>query len=352
MTAEIKRIAYLIKDKTGLNFRVMQDGDFFSTIENEEPIILNTQVNGIYQDKMSNKTFFVFTRKGEHYLGYIDGISESEKSIANLIITLIEGESLKGESYKTTTLKDILLGECSDGQTQKFISKYGAQNKPCSIMYIYVACGDVGEIFDFIENFKENEYDLTTIIDDTTCVVVKFLSDELVESEYKSATSYAYTLINSMKEEIRASVKIGIGGVGRSFSKCAISFREARTAYITGCKFDENGEVYNYKDYIFVKMLEELPKYKLRDYLDVLIDDNSKSVLADSELVSTAEGFLNSSLNVSETSRKLYIHRNTLMYRLDKIERNTGLDVRNFPDALTFKFITTISKLLEENEDK
>ena len=69
-------------------------------------------------------------------------------------------------------------------------------------------------------------------------------------------------------------------------------------------------------------------------------------IFDDEEMVNTAEEFLENSLNVSETLRKLYLHRNTLTYRLDKIEKATGLDIRKFSDAVTFRLITVLSKLV------
>ena len=79
----------------------------------------------------------------------------------------------------------------------------------------------------------------------------------------------------------------------------------------------------------------------------MLMDANAKEVFEDQEMVTTAEEFLDNSLNVSETSRKLYLHRNTLTYRLDKIEKNTGLNIRKFSDAVTFRLITILSKLVK-----
>ena len=98
--------------------------------------------------------------------------------------------------------------------------------------------------------------------------------------------------------------------------------------------------------YVLVKMLEEIPKFKLMEYLDILAPKEAKQVFSDEDMLSTAEEFLDSSLNVSETSRKLFMHRNTLMYRLDKIEKLTGLNIKNFPDAVTFRLITILIKLM------
>jgi carbohydrate diacid regulator len=93
-------------------------------------------------------------------------------------------------------------------------------------------------------------------------------------------------------------------------------------------------------------MLEDIPNSKLAEYQAELMDDYSKEILEDEEMVGTAEEFLRCSLNVSETSRNLYMHRNTLLYRLDKIERATGLNIRLFPDAVSFRVLMILHKLL------
>ena len=76
------------------------------------------------------------------------------------------------------------------------------------------------------------------------------------------------------------------------------------------------------------------------------MDVDDKEIFTDKEMTDTAEEFLDSSLNVSETARKLYLHRNTLIYRLDKIEKETGLNIRKFSDAITFRLITILLKTL------
>ena len=109
---------------------------------------------------------------------------------------------------------------------------------------------------------------------------------------------------------------------------------------------NSKGDVHSFKEYMLIKMLEDLPKYKLNEYLEMLMDTGAKEIFADEEMTNTAEEFLENSLNVSETARKLYLHRNTLTYRLDKIEKATGLNIRKFSDAVTFRLITILSKLV------
>jgi carbohydrate diacid regulator len=79
----------------------------------------------------------------------------------------------------------------------------------------------------------------------------------------------------------------------------------------------------------------------------MLMDAEAKVLFADEDMINTAEEFLENSLNVSETSRKLFMHRNTLTYRLDKIEKMTGLNIRKFSDAVTFRYITILNKLVK-----
>ena len=93
-------------------------------------------------------------------------------------------------------------------------------------------------------------------------------------------------------------------------------------------------------------MLEDITETKLDKYFNELTDENFRELFEDEEMLNTAEEFLRSSLNVSETSRNLYMHRNTLLYRLDKIEKATGLNIRSFSDAVSFRVLTVIQKLL------
>ena len=104
--------------------------------------------------------------------------------------------------------------------------------------------------------------------------------------------------------------------------------------------------IHAYKDFMLVKIIEDLPNAKMKEFLDVVLDENGKQIFKDKEIIETAEEFLNNNLNISETARILYIHRNTLMYRIDKIERTIGLDIRKFGDALTFRIVSVLYKLL------
>ena len=105
--------------------------------------------------------------------------------------------------------------------------------------------------------------------------------------------------------------------------------------------------MYSYNDYILIRILSDTPKPLLIKYFDSLLEKNGSEVLADPELMNTAEEFMKNSLNISETSRNMYIHRNTLIYRLDKIEKETGLNLRVFGDAVTFNLLQILNTLIK-----
>ena len=107
-------------------------------------------------------------------------------------------------------------------------------------------------------------------------------------------------------------------------------------------------KIYSYKEYVMIKMLSEIPEESLSSYVGTVLDRDGRQILDDPELMETAEQFLKNSLNISETSRSMYMHRNTLIYRLDKIENATGLNLRHFNDAVVFHLLTILKKLAKK----
>ena len=137
-----------------------------------------------------------------------------------------------------------------------------------------------------------------------------------------------------------------MGGTFRHFEDISVSYQQASAALRMSITFNSKGNVHSYREFMLIRMLEDVSEAKLSEYLSVLLEGDARELLKDEDMVNTAEEFLENSLNVSETSRNLYMHRNTLMYRLDKIERVTGLNLRKFSDAVTFRIITILNKLV------
>ena len=348
MDKEIIRMLAHIKETTGKEIRVYLDGQdsFYSTLENDIPARFSGKVRDAVTCEVNAKSYFSFKHNAQRYTGYIDGVTESDKTIATLIGALLENGACKeAAGGKADSLASAIVGDCSGIRLQKVISEFSIPEYPCTATAIHVASGRVDEVVNFMENFKTDAQDLCVATDNFTCVYVRFGYSQ-DDSEYRSLADFADLLSHSIADELGINVKIGIGGTVASFVDCSVSYHQALTAIRMDNVFGGKSKVSTYKEYVLVKMLEDMPKHKLQEFLDILEDQEAKSMFADSEMIATAEEFLHTSLNVSETSRNLYMHRNTLMYRLDKIERATGLDIRKFQDAMTFRLIIILHKLL------
>ncbi len=350
MDSEIIGLIDSIKERTGEVVRVyIDDGDeFYSPIDGEKNERAKGKITGVEPVSEGDKTYFKFRFRTDEYVGYIRKTGDDGKTLASFVCFLFENGG-KGETptSKKDALKSILLGERSVAQANRDMRKFGVPEAPCSAFVVYIQDGRAAsDLVDFLENFKTGANDIVVAIDDFACAYVRFSDVNAQDGEFPSLADFAYLIAQSVEEELGISVRVGVGSTVDGFADSAVSYKQATTAIRMSGLFESNAKAATYKDYVLVKMLEDLPRYKLEEFLNVLSEPETKNVFADAEMLETATEFLKSNLNVSEASRNLFMHRNTLMYRLDKIERATGLDIRKFRDAMTFRLITILYKLL------
>ena len=300
------------------------------------------QFEGVADD--GSYTFFRFSFKGVGYIGVLTGATEKEFSLATLLPAYIESftESETALS-KTDYLKRILLGESTTSGVYKYATKFSLKNAPCFVIVIRVP-KMMGETLSVIKQYGGNSLDTAVQISENTCALVKFL--DRAEEESQSSVDYAEFLAQSLKEELGIDALLGVGSTVRDLKEVALSYAHAENALRYADLFEATGAVHSYREFVLMKMLEDLPEGKLNEYLTELMDESVKEIFEDEEMLATAEEFLSASLNVSETARNLYVHRNTLLYRLDKIEKITGLNIRLFSDAVSFRVLTVLHRLL------
>lgn len=308
--------------------------------------IVSTDFEGIVSDIASNRTIFRVKYKNKHYICKISGAGKVERNYAYLISELSDKEFSKGISLsKEEFFKAVLLGEVSYFQIEKYMRKFSLEDKSACAMLIVNNKNRTDDILNIIKNYSANSLDFAVALEENQCAFIKFIDE--AAGEYHSFTEYAEFLSQTIYEETGIVSQIYVGGTVKTIADLATSFAQTIAAQRMANVTNSKRSVHSYKEFIFLKMLEDLPKYKLNEYLELLLDSSSREIFEDAEMINTAEEFLENSLNVSETSRKLYLHRNTLTYRLDKIERETGLDIRKFSEALTFRIITMLSKMLK-----
>ncbi len=295
----------------------------------------------IVREEERGVTLFPFSNGNTHFVGVIDGTGDAEFNYAVMLEELVSSQ-LKAARNKGD-VRGILLGEATAVETQRYMRDHALPEIPCYVLCFYAERAML-DIEDIIRQAATNESDFVVPLEATACALVKFDKDDM---DYQSATDYAGFLAGSIFEETGVHPLIGVGSGGSSFMSVATSYFQASTAVRMCRTFHSKGDIHTYREYLLVKMLEEIPERKLKEYLKELLTEEAEEMLDDEDMLNTAEEFLLNSLNISETSRNLYMHRNTLMYRLDKIERITGMNIRNFPDAVSFRVLTILYKLIK-----
>ena len=345
MDADIRIFINKIREKTGIEFGVYNsEGDFVAG-KGESGDTVPVGFEGICSDKNLNKTFFSIKYKSKSFIGSIDGIGEHQKNYAYLISELAENSFIKESGVSREDFcKAILLGETNYTQISRYMRKYLMKDMPAFVVLVCVETGAREDVKAVLSTYGSEGLDFVVTIDETQLAFVKFIDEE--SDEYQSSNEYAEFLRQSIYEETGANVKMFIGGTVKTIADLSTSFSQAMTAVRMCSAVGSRGEIHSFKEYMLIKMLEDLPRYKLTEYIETLMDTGAREIFNDEEMTNTAEEFLENSLNVSETARKLFLHRNTLTYRLDKIEKATGLNIRKFSDAVTFRLITILSKLI------
>lgn len=291
-------------------------------------------------------TFFRFFFKGIGYVGVLTGVDDVTKSYALMLPAYIESlADREAELSKTEYLKSILKGECSSLGVYKYAMKYAVKDIGCFALVLRVP-KLMKEAVALIEQYGGNSLDTVAVTAEDVCVLVKYV--DKTENEYRSSVDYAEFLAQSLKEELGLQVEVGVGPTVKSIKDIARSYQQAENALRYADVFGEDGKVHSYREFVLVKVLEDVAESKLAEYFADLTDEHFLEMFQDEEMITTAEEFLRTSLNISESSRNLYVHRNTLLYRLDKFEGATGLNLRNFGDAVSFRVLTLIHRLLRK----
>ncbi|MCR5271535.1 MAG: helix-turn-helix domain-containing protein [Lachnospiraceae bacterium] len=188
--------------------------------------------------------------------------------------------------------------------------------------------------------------DFVTAVDEKNIIVVK----ELAEDEgYEELNKTAEVILSAFRPEQASEVRIAYGTVINEIKEVSRSYKEARMALDVGKIFFEERNIIAYSTLGIGRLIYQLPIPLCKMFIKEIFDGKSPDEF-DEEALMTINKFFENNLNVSETSRQLYIHRNTLVYRLDKLQKTTGLDLRVFEDAITFRIALMVVKYMKYME--
>ncbi len=195
--------------------------------------------------------------------------------------------------------------------------------------------------------FGSNGKDFVTAVDENNVIVVKDLSESDNGKEIDKA---ARGLCAALQKEGLKGVHIAYGTVIKEIKEVSRSYKEAKMALDVGRIFFDERDVIAYSALGIGRLIYQLPIPLCKMFIREIFGGKSPDEF-DEETLTTIHKFFENSLNVSETSRQLFIHRNTLVYRLDKLQKSTGLDLRVFEDAITFKIALMVVKYMKYMEN-
>lgn len=191
--------------------------------------------------------------------------------------------------------------------------------------------------------------DFITAVDEKNIIVVKELE---VGDGYSEVDQTATDILELLKaENSEENVRVAYGTIVNDIKEVSKSYKEAKLALDVGKIFSEEEEIVAYNTLGIGRLIYQLPIPLCKMFIREIFDGKSPDDF-DEETLVTINKFFENSLNVSETSRQLYIHRNTLVYRLDKLQKSTGLDLRVFEDAITFKIALMVVKYMKYMENQ
>ncbi|MBQ9989347.1 MAG: helix-turn-helix domain-containing protein [Lachnospiraceae bacterium] len=190
--------------------------------------------------------------------------------------------------------------------------------------------------------FSQQNGDYVVAVDEQGVILIKSLQKEEDDQDIHQV---AQMIVDMLNTEAMLKARVAYGTEVNELKELSKSYKEAKMAMDVGRIFDAGKKVISYKHLGIGRLIYQLPDNLCRMFMEEIFGDRLPDKL-DEETLITIQKFFENSLNVSETSRQLYIHRNTLVYRIEKLQKETGLDIRNFDDALTFKIALMVVSYL------
>ena len=300
----------------------------------ESQLILGYQYFKIYDNGVPE---YVVQVKGEDEEGYRIG-----KIAAFQIQSLLV--AYKERYDKDNFIKNLLLDNLLLVDIYSRAKKLHIENNVSRIVFLIETNIDkemnVVEIVRGI--FPAKTKDFVTAVDEHSIILVKELREKEAPEEIDRIAKVVEETLNA---ETNSKVYISSGTVVGDLKDVSRSYKEAKMALEVGKIFETDKYIVNYERLGIGRLIYQLPLSLCRMFIKEIFDGKSPDDLDDETLV-TINKFFENNLNVSETSRQLYIHRNTLVYRLDKLQKSTGLDLRVFEDAITFKIALMVVKYM------
>ena len=273
----------------------------------------------------------------------LHGDSEDVKKCAVLcaeLINLMLREDMS-QTSRDQALRMMLRGEVEGAEFESLAVEHEIpMQKSRCVLYFYFQDMEVEQAMQMMGGALTEGEDMITEVGHHSVAMLKAVDED---ADFAEVEEYANAFESSFLTETGTTVYIGISDPRAELTAMPEAFAEARSAINVGRIYHSNRQVFVYRNLLLERFLNEVSSQLGAEYNSRIFNRKTARLFND-EMIHTIETFFDNSLNLSETARKLYIHRNTLVYRLEKVQHAIGLDLRNFDDAVTFKMMMLLGK--------
>jgi carbohydrate diacid regulator len=300
-----------------------------------------------------NFTYKAFGGKSKsEYAVFVEGSDDlAAKYCGLLAISLASIKQYYDEKFdRGNFIKNVILDNILPGDIYvKARELHFNTDVSRAVLLIRIVSANDISAFDVIQNlFPDKQKDFVFNISESDIVLVKEIKAGI---DARDLEKLARSIVDTLGSEFYTKVVIGIGTAVVGVKELARSFKESQVSLEVGKVFDTDKSIVSYDNLGIARLIYQLPTTLCDMFLREVFKKGSIESL-DQETLFTIQKFFENNLNVSETSRKLFVHRNTLVYRLEKIRKLTGLDLREFDHAIIFKVALMVKKYLTSNPVK
>ena len=277
--------------------------------------------------------------------------AHAEHIVRMVGVTLSGMRQFYDERYdKTNFIKNVVMDNVLPGDIYaKAREMHFSTDVRRVVLLVRINSGGNISVFEVVSGlFPDHQKDFVFNISETDIVIVKEVKAGI---DQRDVEKLAGSIIDVLEGEHYVNSIVGIGMVVGGINELASSFKEAQVALEVGKVFDTAHQIISYDNLGIARLIYQLPTTLCEMFLKEVFKKGSIESL-DQETLFTIQRFFENNLNVSETSRGLFVHRNTLVYRLEKIKKLTGLDLRQFDHAIIFKVALMVKKYLDANPIK
>ena len=281
---------------------------------------------------------FILDAKGSSEDAYmISKIAVSQ--LQNLIIAYKEKYD-KNSFFQNLMLDNLLLVDIYNRAKRLHVEV----SVPRAVLLIEMEQGKNATAAELLKGmFSTQSGDYITAVDEENVILIKSMDNT---DDYTALEQVANTIVDMINMEAMMNVRVAYGTIVSELRDVSKSYKEAKMALDVGKIFYAEKKVTPYNKLGIGRLIYQLPQNLCHIFIDEIWGTNLPEEL-DEEILTTINKFFDNNLNVSETSRQLFVHRNTLVYRLEKLEKSTGLDIRTFDDALTFKIALMVANYMK-----